>query len=58
MLPRSPTLYRHHESASLGIGIGMAYVPTEFARINEEIEIDIRGRRFPATIQKKPLHKK
>jgi len=45
-------------SPSMGIGIGMAYVPTEFARINEEIEIDIRGRRFPATIQKKPLHKK
>ena len=45
-------------SPSLGIGIGMAYVPTEFARINEEIEIEIRGRRFPATIQKKPLHKK
>jgi len=45
-------------SPSLGIGIGMAYIPTEFARINEEIEIDIRGRRFPATIEKKPLHKK
>ena len=45
-------------SPTLGIGIGMAYVPAEFARINEEIEIDIRGRRFPATIQKKPLHKK
>jgi aminomethyltransferase len=45
-------------SPTLGIGIGMAYVPTEFAHINEEIEIEIRGRRFPATIQKKPLHKK
>ncbi len=45
-------------SPSLGIGIGMAYVPAEFARINEEIEIEIRGRRFPATIQKKPLHQK
>ncbi len=45
-------------SPSLGIGIGMAYIPAEFARINEEIEIDIRGRRFPAIIEKKPLHKK
>jgi aminomethyltransferase len=42
-------------SPILNIGIGMAYVPTEFARIGEEIEIDIRGRRFPATIEKKPL---
>lgn len=45
-------------SPSLGIGIGMAYIPTEFARINEEIEIDIRGRRFAAVIEKKPLHRK
>jgi aminomethyltransferase len=45
-------------SPSMGIGIGMAYVPTEFAHINEELEIDIRGRRFPAVIEKKPLHRK
>ncbi len=44
-------------SPTLNIGIGMAYIPTEFARINEEIEVDIRGRRFPATIEKKPLHR-
>ena len=45
-------------SPTLKAGIGMAYIPTEFARIGEEIEIDIRGRRFPATIQKKPLLQK
>jgi aminomethyltransferase len=44
-------------SPTLKIGIGMAYIPTEFARIGEEIEIDIRGKRFPATIEKKPLHR-
>jgi aminomethyltransferase len=43
-------------SPSLGAGIGMAYVPTQFARINEQLEIDIRGKRFPATIEKKPLY--
>ncbi len=42
-------------SPSLGIGIGMAYIPTEFARIGEEIDIEIRGKRFPAIIEKKPL---
>jgi aminomethyltransferase len=42
-------------SPSLNVGIGMAYIPTELARIGEEIEIDIRGRRFPASIEKKPL---
>ncbi len=45
-------------SPSLGVGIGMAYLPTAIARANEEVEIDIRGRRFPATIEKKPLHRK
>ena len=33
-------------SPSLNTGIGMAYIPTEYARINEEIEVDIRGKLF------------
>lgn len=45
-------------SPTLNAGIGMAYIPTEFARINERIEVEIRGQRFPATIEKKPLHRK
>lgn len=44
-------------SPTLKVGIGMAYIPTEFARINEQIEIEIRGRRFAAVIEKKPLHR-
>ncbi len=44
-------------SPTLNIGIGMVYLPARYARINEEIEIDIRGKRYPATIEKKPLHK-
>ncbi len=44
-------------SPTLKIGIGMAYIPTQFARINEEIEIEIRGKLFPAVIEKKPLHR-
>jgi aminomethyltransferase len=44
-------------SPTLGVGIGMAYIPAEHARINEQIEVDIRGRRFPATIERKPLHR-
>ena len=45
-------------SPTLNVGIGMAYVPTGLARIGEEIEIDIRGRRFAASIEKKPLLQK
>jgi len=45
-------------SPSLGIGIGMAYLPISATKIGTDIEIDIRGRRFPAVVAKKPLYKK
>lgn len=45
-------------SPSLGAGIGMAYLPAAIARAGEEIEIDIRGRRYPATVAGKPLLRK
>jgi aminomethyltransferase len=45
-------------SPSLGVGIGMAYIPAEYARIGEPIAVDIRGRRFPAVVEKKPLYRK
>ena len=46
------------QSPSLGIGIGMGYVPPEFAKPETVIEIEIRGRRFPAVVVKKPIFKK
>jgi aminomethyltransferase len=45
-------------SPSLAFGIGMAYLPASLARIGEELEIEIRGRRFPATVERKPFHKR
>lgn len=45
-------------SPSLGKGIGMAYLPTEHARLGTGIDIDIRGRKLKATIVKKPFYKK
>lgn len=42
------------QSPSLGIGIGMGYVETGVT----EIEIEIRGKLFPASIEKKPLLRK
>ena len=44
-------------SPSLGCGIGMAYLPAGLARIGEELEIEIRGRRFAATVERKPFRK-
>jgi aminomethyltransferase len=45
-------------SPSLNYGIGMAYVSAGSAKIGTPIEIEIRGTKFPATIEKKPLYKK
>lgn len=45
-------------SPSLNWGIGMAYVSSAHAKIGGEIEIEIRGQRFAATVEKKPLYRK
>lgn len=45
-------------SPSLKKGIGMAYLPTELARLDETVEIEIRNRTFPARIVRKPFYKK
>src|SRR5271170_6391997 len=46
------------QSPSLGIGIGMGYVPAEFAKVDAKIEIEIRGKRYAAVIVKKPIYQK
>jgi len=45
-------------SPSLNYGIGMAYVSAPHATIGTRIDIEIRGQKFPAIIEKKPLYKK
>lgn len=45
-------------SPSLNWGVGMAYVSAAHTKIGTEIDIEIRGQKFPATIEKKPLYKK
>jgi aminomethyltransferase len=46
------------QSPSLNIGIGMGYVPPEFAKRDTKIEIEIRGKRFAAVIVPKPIYRK
>lgn len=46
------------QSPSLGIGIGMGYVPPEFAAPGTTVEIEIRGRRSAAQVVKKPIYHK
>jgi aminomethyltransferase len=45
-------------SPSLNYGIGMAYLPAAQAKIGTTLEIEIRGQKFPAIIEKKPFYKK
>jgi aminomethyltransferase len=45
-------------SPSLNWGLGMAYVSAAHAKIGAEIDVEIRGQKFPAIIEKKPLYKK
>jgi aminomethyltransferase len=46
------------QSPSLGIGIGMGYLPAEFAKTNTPVEIEIRGKRAPAILVPKPIYRK
>ncbi len=44
-------------SPSLGIGIGMAYVPAGRATPGEALEIDVRGRLRAAVVAERPLYR-
>jgi aminomethyltransferase len=46
------------QSPSLGVGIGMGYVPPQFAKAGTAIEVEIRGRRAAAVAVPKPIYKK
>ena len=46
------------QSPSLNTGIGMGFVPPQFAAIGTAIEIEVRGRRWPAAVVAKPLYRK
>jgi aminomethyltransferase len=72
--PKTPPLRSHQEmfsdsgkvgeltsgvlSPTLGIGIGLGYVDVDCAGPGQKLEIDIRGKRFAATVEKKPLYKR
>ena len=46
------------QSPSLNAGIGLGYVPPVFSKPGTAIEIEIRGRRFPAAVVAKPFYRK
>lgn len=44
-------------SPSLGVGVGMGYVPTELSKAGTEIGIRIRNKVIPAVVQRPPFYK-
>jgi len=46
------------QSPSLGMGIGMGYVPPELAKADTRLEIEIRGKRYPAVVVRKPIYRR
>jgi aminomethyltransferase len=44
-------------SPTLMAGIGMAYLPAEFSKLGTRLQIEVRGKLFPAEVVKKPFYK-
>lgn len=43
-------------SPSLGVGVGMGYVPTELSKAGTEVGVRIRNRIIPAVVQRPPFY--
>jgi len=65
--PHYPVLHEGHVvaettsgtlSPSLGEGIALAYIPTALAVVGTQMEVEIRGRKFPAHVTTKPFYAK
>lgn len=44
-------------SPTLEYPIALAYVPVELSKLNQQLEVEIRGKRYPATVVKRPFYK-
>jgi aminomethyltransferase len=45
-------------SPTLGHGIAMAYLPASAAKPGQEVEIEVRGRRYRGSVVRKPFLKR
>lgn len=45
-------------SPTLGYPIALAYVATELSKLNQTLEVEIRGKSYPATVVKRPFYKR
>jgi aminomethyltransferase len=44
-------------SPTLNRAIALAYVPTKLAKIGQELQVEIRGKNYPASVVKKPFYR-
>ncbi len=44
-------------SPTLGKAIALGYVPTSLSKVGQSLEIDIRGKQYPAQVVKKPFYR-
>lgn len=44
-------------SPTLNKPIALAYVPTKLAKIGQELQVEIRGKNYPASVVKKPFYR-
>ena len=45
-------------SPCLEAGIGLGYVPKALAKVGTELAVEIRGKRHPATVVKRPFYRR
>ncbi len=44
-------------SPTLGYPIALAYVPTQLAKVGEQLEVEIRGKAYPGVVVKRPFYR-
>ena len=44
-------------SPTVGKAIALAYVPTSLSKVGQPLEVEIRGKTYPATVVKKPFYR-
>jgi aminomethyltransferase len=45
------------QSPTLGKAIALAYVPTSISKIGQSLDVEIRGKTYPAVVVKKPFYR-
>ncbi|MBO3459914.1 glycine cleavage system aminomethyltransferase GcvT [Aetokthonos hydrillicola Thurmond2011] len=44
-------------SPTLGYPIALAYVPTQLASVDQQLEVEVRGKTYPAVVVKRPFYR-